>query len=295
MRYHNLKIQFDKCKFFSKETEYLGHILTPEGIKPNKNKIESIRNLKIPQSQKQIKSFLGITGYYRKFIKDYSKVAHPMIKYLKKNTKINTKDPNYINAFEKLKKIITETPILRYPDFNKKFKQVTDASAFALGAILQQDNHPICFASRTLNDHEKNYSTTEKELLAIVWATNYFRPYIYGVKFDLLTDHQPLKWLYCKTKGKDINPRLYRWLLKLGEYNINIDYIKGKENNVADFLSRINTNTNEINMVDEEITHSQEENSEEISSLYNNVDNENSETIHSQEENLEDYFPILDS
>lgn len=246
LKEYNLKIQIDKCKFFAKETEYLGHILTPEGVKPNPKKVEDIAKLKLPETEKQIKSFLGVTGYYRKFIRDYAKVAQPMTKYLKKNAKINLKDTNYINSFEKLKKLITEAPILKYPDFKKNFKLVTDASAYAIGAVLQQENHPVCYASRTLNEHERNYSTTEKELLAIVWATNYFRPYLYGVKFNLLTDHQPLKWLYTKTQGKDVNPRLYRWLLKLGEYNINVDYIKGKENRVADFLSRINTDTHEI-------------------------------------------------
>ncbi|XP_055387130.1 uncharacterized protein LOC129615790, partial [Condylostylus longicornis] len=103
------------------------------------------------------------------------------------------------------------------------------ASQYAIDAVLQQDSHPVCSSSRTLNEHERKYSATEKELLAIVWSTNYFRPYLYGVKFDLLTHHQPLKWLHSKTQGKDVDPRLYRWLLKLGEYNINIDYIKGHE------------------------------------------------------------------
>ena len=249
LRRFNLKIQIDKCKFCSKESEYLGHVLTPEGVKPNPKKVADILKLKLPLTTKQIKSFLGITGYYRKFIKDYAKVAQPLIKYLKKNTKINVNDPNYIQAFEKLKRIITEAPVLKYPDFNRKFKLVTDASQYAIGAVLQQNNHPICFASRTLNQHERNYSTTEKELLAIVWATNYFRPYLYGVKFDLLTDHQPLKWLYNKVQGKEINERLQRWLVKINEYKIDMDYIKGKENKVADFLSRINNHTNEINAI----------------------------------------------
>ena len=290
---HNLKIQFDKCKFFSKETEYLGHILTPEGVKPNPKKIQDILKLKLPETQKQIKSFLGITGYYRKFIKDYAKVAQPMTHYLRKNTKVDIKDIKYINAFEKLKKLITEDPILKYPDFNKNFVLITDASAYAIGAVLQQSGHPICYASRTLNNHERNYSTIEKELLAIVWSTNYFRPYLYGKKFDILTDHQPLKWLHAKSNNKDINPRLNRWLLKLGEYEMNVDYIKGKENKIADFLSRINTDTHEINL-------NQEDNASRISediegSLYNNVDNEDLDTVHSQEEDLHNHFPILES
>uniref|UniRef100_A0A0A1XLE4 Retrovirus-related Pol polyprotein from transposon 17.6 n=1 Tax=Zeugodacus cucurbitae TaxID=28588 RepID=A0A0A1XLE4_ZEUCU len=111
-------------------------------------------------------------------------------------------------------------------------------------------NHPISYASRTLNTHEKNYSTIEKELLTIVWAVKYYRPYLYGREFDLKTDHQPLKWLQKKNSGKDINPRLQRWLIQLGEYDAKIDYITGKENKIADFLSRINSD--EINMVNSE-------------------------------------------
>ncbi|EAL58294.1 pol protein, partial [Wolbachia endosymbiont of Drosophila ananassae] len=188
----NLKIQINKCKFFSKETQFLGHVLTPEGVKPNPEKVNSILQLKIPRNIKQIRAFLGITGYYRKFIKDFSQVAYPLIKCLKKDAKIDVNEPNFMIAFDKLKRIITEAPVLKYPDFKKKFQLITDASNIALGAVLQQDNHPICYASRTLNDHEKNYSSIQKDLLAIVWATAYFRPYLYGVKFDILSDHQPL-------------------------------------------------------------------------------------------------------
>lgn len=247
LREAKLKIQVDKCNFLRKETEYLGHILTPEGVRPNPTKIEVIQNLKLPTTQKQIKSFLGITGYYRKFIKNYAKIAQPLTKYLKKNTKVNPNDPCYIAAFEKLKDLITNHPILRYPDFNKKFKIITDASNYAIGAVLTQDSHPICYASRTLNNHEQNYSTIEKELLAVVWGVRYFRPYLFGREFELQTDHQPIKWLHAKHNGKDINPRLQRWLIQLGEYNIKFEYIKGKENKIADFLSRINTKTQEIN------------------------------------------------
>lgn len=115
----NFKIQIDKCNFVKKETEFLGHILTKEGIKPNPNKIAIIEKLLLPRTEKQIKSFLGITGYYRKFIKDYAKVAQPITKYLKKKVKINLKDPTYVEAFEKLKHLISSHPILRYPNFEK--------------------------------------------------------------------------------------------------------------------------------------------------------------------------------
>lgn len=256
--------------------------MTSEVVKPNQAKVDIILNLRLPKSVKQIKSFLSVTGYYRKFMRDYSKVAYPMIRYLKKDVKLDINDPNYIHSFEKLKKILTESPVLKYPNFEKRFQLVTDASGEALGAVLQQDGHPICFASRTLNDHERNYSATERELLAIVWSTNYFRPYLYGTKFEILSDHQPLRWLFAKSQGK-MSPRLHRWLIKLSEFNVTINYIKGKENQVADILGRINAKTNEINMI-----------TDSVNSLYNN-DSGDIETIHSQMEDLHNHIPILDT
>ena len=238
LRQANLKIQIDKCNFVCKETEFLGHVLTTNGIKPNPNKVKDIVALKLLLIQRQIKSFLGITGYYRKFIKDYAKIAQPKTKYLKQNTKINKLDPTYINAFEQLKTFLTTHPILKYPDFEKQFKLNTDASQYAIGAVLLQENHPVAYASRTLNNHEIRYSTTEKELLAVVWAVKYFRPYLYGKEFELRTDHQALKWLHTKYLGKDLNPRIQRWILSLGEHNIKIEYLKGKENKICRFLKQ---------------------------------------------------------
>lgn len=146
----------DKCNFLKKETEFLGHILTPEGVKPNPKKIKIIQELKLPNTAKQMRRFLGITEYYRKFIRDYAKIAYLITKYFKKwNENKNLSDPNNMSVFEKLKDIITNHPILKCPDFKRKFKLVTDASNFALGAFLLQDGHPICYTSRTLNDHEK--------------------------------------------------------------------------------------------------------------------------------------------
>lgn len=285
LREAKLKIQMDKCNFLRKQTDFLGHILTPDGVKPNPKKVEIIQNLKLPHSQKKIKSFLGMTGFYRKFIKDYAKIAYPLTKYLKKNAKVNNNDPNFIMAFEKLKDILINPPILRFPNFNKRFKLITDASNFALGAVLTQDGHPICFASRTLNVHEKNYSTIEKELLAIVWGVKYFRPYLYGVEFDLNTDHQPLKWLQAKNNGKDISPRLQRWLVHLMDYNAKIEYIKGKENHIADFLSRIDV----TDKMDVESINAEENLSKGPSTSLL------VETNHTQENNLNDNFTILDT
>lgn len=284
LREARLRIQINKCNFFSKETLYLGHILTPGGVRPNPAKVDVILNLSLPKTVKGIKSFLGMTGYYRKFIRDYSRVVYPMIRYLKKGVKLDINDPNYINAFEKMKAIITEAPVLKYPDFRRPFQLITDASSISLGAVLQQDGHPISFASRTLNDHERNYSATEKELLAIVWATTYYRPYLYGVKFEILSDHQPLRWLFVKSQSRDLNPRLYRWMVKLSEFNVIVNYIRGKDNLVADFLSRMDNASAEINVF----------NSTDTDSLYNNIESQ-IDTVHSQEEEGNDHIPILDT
>lgn len=280
----NLKIQIDKCNFMKRETEFLGHILTKEGLKPNPNKIKTIQDLTLPRTEKQIKSFLGLTGYYRKFVRDYAKIAQPITKYLKKGVKINVRDPTYIEAFEKLKLLITSHPILRYPNFEKQFTVTTDASNYALGAVLSQEGHPICFASRTLNNHERNYSATDKEFLAILWSVQYLRPYLYGRKFKILTDHQPIKYLHSKYRGKDMSPRHQRWLLKLGEYDFEIEYIKGKENRVADFLSRLENKKDENNLKDTESN----------LNLIHNIEEDNVSmiTIHSADENLLDHFPI---
>lgn len=282
----NLKIQIDKCNFMKKETEFLGHILTKDGLKPNPNKIKTIQDLTLPKTERQIKSFLGLTGYYRKFVKDYAKIAQPITKYLKKNTKININDPNYITAFEKLKSLIISHPVIRYPNFEKPFVLTTDASNYAIGAVLSQEGHPVCFASRTLNNHERNYSATDKEFLAIMWSVNYFRPYLYGNKFKIMTDHQPIKYLHAKYKGKDLSPRHQRWLLKLGEYQFEIEYLKGKENRVADFLSRIENTDEKVN--------EREDDKDSIESLniFNMEDNVTMATVHSAEEELLDHIGI---
>jgi len=169
LRDANLKLQLDKCEFMKKETEFLCHIVTTTGIKPNPKKISAIINFPIPKTPKEIKSFLGLCGFYRKFIPIFANIVIPMTIKLKKGATINIKDKPYIEAFEKMKILITSDPILIYPDFSKSFSLTTDASNMAIGAVLSQNHKPICYASRTLNEHEINYSTIEKELLTIVW------------------------------------------------------------------------------------------------------------------------------
>ena len=234
LRESNFKIQLDKSEFLQKQIEFLGHIVTPDGIKPHTKKIEVIKRYPIPKTQKEIKSFLGLLGYYRRFIQNFAKLTKPMTRCLKKNQRVEH-TPEFIECFEACKSVLTSEPVLAYPNFEKPFELTTDASNFAIGAILSQDNHPISYASRTLNPTEINYPTHEKELLAIVWACKYFRPYLFGHKFVINTDHKPLVWLFSL---KQPNSRLIRWRLMLDEFDYTIKYKKGKENQAADALSR---------------------------------------------------------
>jgi hypothetical protein len=245
---NNLKIQLDKCEFLKKETEFLGHVITPEGIKPNPDKIKQILNWPLPKTQKQIKQFLGLAGYYRRFIKDYAKLSRPLSKYLKRDATMNTNDPEYVKAFKTLRDIISSDQILAYPQFDNPFILTTDASKYALGAVLSQIQdgieRPIAFASRTLNDTEVNYSVTEKEALAIIWAVKKYEPYLYGNKFLLITDHKPLTFI--KTSEK--NSKILRWRLELEKFDYEVKYKEGKANVVADALSRkIETEQTEVN------------------------------------------------
>lgn len=242
LRSFNLKLQPDKCEFLRKEVSYLGHIITDEGVKPNPEKTRAVQEFPIPKCPKDVKSFLGLVSYYRRFIPNISKIAKPLTNLLKKNVEFNWKNEQQL-AFENLKKALTSAPILAYPDFTKPFLLTCDASNQAISAILSQgpigSDRPIAYASRTLNKAESNYSVTEKECLAIIFGTKTFRPYLYGRTFTIITDHKPLQWLFnCKDPGS----RLVRWRLKLEEYNYDIKYKKGKINANADALSRYPVN-----------------------------------------------------
>lgn len=293
LRKSNFKIQMDKSEFLKLETAYLGHIISKDGIKPNPDKISAIEKYPIPKTPKQIKQFLGLLGYYRKFIPDFSRITKPLTQCLKKGSKIRL-DDEYISCFEKCKTLLTNDPILQYPNFNKEFILTTDASNFALGAILSQgpigSDKPVCFASRTLNDSEVNYSTIEKELLSIVWATKYFRPYLFGRKFKIVTDHKPLQWMM---NLKEPNSRLTRWRLRLSEYDFSVIYKKGKSNTNADALSRIEIHTGEAKSLIEEI--------DELNSLLGNPseyvvapENSSTETVHTSAEHPILEVPITD-
>lgn len=227
---YNLKVQLDKSEFLRKDVPFLDRIITPVGINEEKN----LSNEKFPLRQKEIKSFLDLLGYYRKFIKNFAHVTKLFTQCLRKNEKINPDDQSYKDCFIECKKIIYNAPILMYLDFAKIFRLTTDASNVAIGSVISQNGKPISFFFRTLNTVERNYPTIEKELLSIVESFKYFNPYLFGKKIVIETDYKPLVWLFSL---KEPNQQLIRWRLKLEEYK------KGKENVVAHALSHIEVNT----------------------------------------------------
>lgn len=236
----NLKIQCDKCEFLRKEVDFLGHVVTTEGVRPNPRKIEAVQNWPIPTTPKALKSFLGTVSYYRRFIPQFAKIAKPMTAQLRgKQKDINTTN-EYKAAFKRLKEIMTSDLLLAYPNFDEPFILTTDASNVAIGAVLSQmfegKERPIAFLSRTLSRAEENYSATAKELLGIYFAAKTFRPYLYGKKFTIYTDHEPLT---KELKLTDATGRVTRQRLYLEQFDFTIIYKKGKQNVVADGLSRI--------------------------------------------------------
>jgi RNase H-like domain found in reverse transcriptase/Reverse transcriptase (RNA-dependent DNA polymerase) len=270
IRKANLKLGPDKCKFCFNEIKFLGHIVGKDGIKTDLAKIEKVKNYPRPMNITQLRGFLGLAKYYRKFIKDFAKIAKPLndltkgfkskpleirdgIKMKRKKTENekNRKDEKFTDnwgkkqeeAFEILKEKLINSPVLIYPNFEKEFILYTDASRIALGAVLHQEGednkeHVIAYENKTLNKAEQNYSITELECLAVVWAVEKFDYYLEGNKFKIITDHIALKWLFNKAIPKG---RIGRWIARLQPYICNMEIIhkSGKKHTNADALSRI--------------------------------------------------------
>ncbi|KAM2682251.1 hypothetical protein EV2_013845 [Malus domestica] len=234
----NLVLNWEKCHFMVKQGIVLGHIISERGIEVDKSKIDLVRYLPSPTSVREVRSFLGHAGFYRRFIKDFSKIAQPLCRLLQKEVPFEFNEACE-QAFKHLKDLLTTAPITTPPDWSIPFELMCDASDYALGAVLGQRKnkqpHVIYYASRTLNDARLNYSTTEKELLAVVFALDKFRSYLIGTKVIVFTDHAALKYLFTKKEAK---PRLIRWMLLLQEFDIEIKDKKGSDNVVADHLSR---------------------------------------------------------
>ena len=240
LRHAGLTARPSKCLLGYQSLEFLGHKVGHGLLQPVDTKLQGIEKCARPRTKKQLRSFLGLIGFYRKFVPNFACRAVPLTDLTKKNYPNTLKwEECHEIAFQDLKRALTKTPILRLPDMTQTFIVRTDASQYGIGAVLLQEwpdgKFPVSYASRKLLSREVNYSVIEKECLAIVWGVQKFQQYLYGVEFILETDHAPLLYLN-KTKGS--NSRVMRWALVLQSFRIRIVAIKGSENIGADFLSR---------------------------------------------------------
>lgn len=248
LKQHNLKLKPDKCAFLKTKIKYLGFQISDGKVFPDNDNIASVQNFKIPNSRKDVRSFLGLTGFYRKFIDNYSKIALPLTNLTKEsNTKFKW-NPEAQTAFEILKSLLMQQPCLQLPNFDEPFFLCTDASKFALGAVLCQPDtnkflHPIAYASRKLKHPEINYSTVEKEMLAVIFGVSHFKQYLYGKHFTIYCDQASLSYAL---QVKDPTSRIARWVMTLEQYDYKIIHKPGKLNVTADYLSR---NVEEINNI----------------------------------------------
>ena len=234
-----LKLNLPKCKFLKSSIEFLGHIVDSNGIHTTNAKIKAVQKFPTPNSVDQVRSFLGLAGYYRAFVQNFSSIASPLTQLLEKDVPFQWNDAQQ-QSFHALKHALTHSPVLAFPDYSLPFVMYTDASALGIGAVLMQQvdgrrPHVIAYASRTLNDAESRYSVTHLEALAVVAMLRHFRDIIFGYPITVFTDHSAVTQLF---KGKNLTGRLARWFLTIEEFDPVIKYVPGKANTVADALSR---------------------------------------------------------
>ncbi|KAL5494405.1 hypothetical protein EMCRGX_G015734, partial [Ephydatia muelleri] len=233
-----LKIRPKKCHLLQTSVQYLGHVISAEGIRTDPQKVACVSNWPVPRTSKELQSFLGLASYYRHFVKDFAHIASPLHALTEKGREwVWSKECN--DAFFDLKKRLVSSPILTLPDFSLPFVLDTDASGDGLGAVLAQNvdgvERVVAYASRALSRTEKKYCATRREMLALVWAARHFRPYLYGRKFTLRTDHHCLQWLH---NFKEPEGQVARWLEVLSEYDYTVIHRVGKQHTNADALSR---------------------------------------------------------
>lgn len=229
-----------KCALGYTETRYLGYVLGNGEVCPEHGKVHAVRDAPIPTTKKEVRSFLGLVGYYRRFILDFATVAVPLTNLTRKNEKTQVVwTPECDQAFNALKEALCCSPVLRSPDFEKPFVVHSDASESGLGAVLSQEwegeEHPVLYISRKLFPRETRYATVEKECLAIKWALESMRCYLLGRQFTLVTDHHALTWLNTMQSK---NARVTRWYLAMQPFRFQIQYRPGRQHANADHLSR---------------------------------------------------------
>ncbi|CAJ2628780.1 unnamed protein product [Trifolium pratense] len=244
LREKKLYAKFSKCEFWLSEVKFLGHVISQGGVSVDQSKVEAVLNWERPRSVTEVRSFLGLAGYYRRFIKSFSQIALPLTRLTRKDTPFVWNE-ECERSFRRLKEMLTQAPVLTIPDPTKSYVVFCDASAKGLGCVLMQDDRVVAYASRQLKTHEENYPTHDLELAAIIFALKIWRHHLYGVHFDLFSDHKSLKYLFDQ---KELNMRQRRWMEYLKDFDFELKYHPGKANVVADALSRKALHASELMM-----------------------------------------------
>ncbi|KAJ0938964.1 putative nucleotidyltransferase, Ribonuclease H [Helianthus annuus] len=230
---HQFFAKLSKCCFGQSRVVFLGHVITSEGVQVDQEKILAVQSWPVPTTVREVRGFLGLTGYYRRFVRNYGLIARPLTALTKKDGFVWTNDA--LTAFNKLKQALISTPILRLPDFSKPFTVECDASSEGVGAILSQEDHPVAYFSKGFSPSNRLKSTYDRELLALVLAVQKWNHYLLGHHFFIRTDHYTLKFLL---EQRITTTEQQRLLLKLMPYDFSISHRAGKENRGADALSR---------------------------------------------------------
>ncbi|WJZ83992.1 hypothetical protein VitviT2T_003625 [Vitis vinifera] len=234
LRRHQLYGKLDKSEFWLTEVNFLGHVVSEAGITVDHSKVEAVQEWQRPTNVFEVRSFLGLAGYYRRFVEDFSRIAAPMTRLTRKWVKFDWNE-ECENAFQELKRKLTTAPVLTTPISGELFTIYCDASTVGQGCVLIQQGNVVAYASRQLKQHERNYPTHDLELAAVVFALKTWRHYLYGKKFEVYSDHKSLKYIFTQ---KDLNSRQRRWMETLEDYDFVLHYHPRKANVVADALSR---------------------------------------------------------
>jgi hypothetical protein len=232
-----LYAKLKKCEFWLDSVAFLGHVISKDGISVDPKKVEAVVEWNRPNNVTEIRSFLGLASYYRRFVEGFSHLAMPLTCLTQKGVKFEWSE-ECEQSFQELKRRLVSAPILTIPDGSGGFIIYSDASKKGLGCVLMQHGRVVAYASRQLKPYEQNYPTHDMELAAVVFALKIWRHYLYGVQCEIFTDHKSLKYIFTQ---KELNMRQRRWLELIKDYDLTIKYHPGKANVVADALSRKST------------------------------------------------------
>jgi RNase H-like domain found in reverse transcriptase/Reverse transcriptase (RNA-dependent DNA polymerase) len=239
LRQHKLTVNPSKTFLFQRKTKYLGHVIDSTGIAPDPALVNAVEDYPIPATKKQVRRLLGLSGYYRDHIRDFSTITHPLSQLCSLKSTWTWNEEHQF-AFEYLKHLLTSAPILAHPDFSKTFYLLTDACCKGISAILTQyddqgNEHPITFISRSTRGKEQDYNTRRLEALAIYWAVKKHRRFLEGQRFKVVSDHNPLTYMRKEKNDRQI----CRWITELEWFTFDIVYRKGSEHQAADSLNRV--------------------------------------------------------